>query len=302
MTRPPSGQGPQAAQVNRTNSTLNHLMPGTQRSWMTNNAPSALPSLRQSPTALSASGRRSFGQSTTPAQQQAPPQQPPQRAPAEHQRQGPERDEEHLASRQPQYAPTYVDSACSCNRGTLCPSFPPGGRRPGEQQPHGPMPFDKRLTGLVHSTPANVLPSPAPSDEPSPAALSNYKDSPNPQTVPIATVPRSQQNCGTDSEASDPVASTDPSMLTSPGPSALETQGAEASSSAEQAVNGLLLYAVQSPRGMPPPGLPGTNQYGSNMDGAVVPITTLAVGSSEGQSRPNTSGHDDHRDKRQRVA
>lgn len=157
------------------------------------------------------------------------------------------------------------------------------------------------LTGLGHSTPANVLPSPAPSDEPSPAALSNYKDSPNPQTISLAIGPRGHQSPANVAAASDPVTSIDPSMLTNSNPSRPETEGAEASSLVEQAVYGLLSHAVQSPRVMPPPNLPSANQPTQLWDAEAVSDPSLRRGSLEAQPRPGSSRPEDHRDKRRRV-
>lgn len=301
MTRPLSGQGPQTNQLDQTNSTLNHLMPGRQKSWMTNNTTSGQTSNRPASESL----RRMSGQSQNPAQQQQQ-QQLGQQAQVERQRQlqrqGPERDEQTFPSHQSQHAPTYVDSTCPCNKDALCPYSPGSGCCSGNQQASGSKkPIDKRLTGLVHSTPANVLPSPAPSDEPSPAALSNHKDSPNPQTISLAAVARGRQGSGTIPTASGPAMSIDPSMLTNLSPSALEPQNVDASSPVEQAVYGILAQAVQSPGVMPPPDPPSMNQYGQAQDGAVASNLGVHGGFLEGQLQPNLSGPDDHQDKRRRV-
>lgn len=127
MPRPLLGlQGAQADQVNQANSTLNHLMPGRQKPWMTNSAsvqsnayrPRPLQNLQNLPRA-------------TPEQV---------RTPREPSRPETGRDEAHFELREPQQDPTYVPAFCLAITGhVLCLLYIKSLRAPSDPLSASPL-------------------------------------------------------------------------------------------------------------------------------------------------------------------
>lgn len=153
-------------------------------------------------------------------------------------------------------------------------------------------------TKPTYRSPANVLPSPAPSDEPSPS-FSNPKDSPNPRDLFIAAASPLSQNAGdvtaSVSDALAPDASS--RWIPNSGPTVAGTETAIPATSAEQTS---LALGVQSSRTMPPPSVPQSNQIG--ILSQVPSVSRLATGqqrSPDLQSRPGSAGEQLH--KRRRV-
>lgn len=119
-------------------------------------------------------------------------------------------------------------------------------------------------------TPAsvNVLPSPAPSDEPSPA-LSNPLDSPNPRTRPMATIPQKQTTGQpqTVQHSLSPKAPR-PSRPAHSAPAAAAAAGAvERTAALEHATSETLSGSVRTSPAMAPPNLPQPNQMGQVANG-----------------------------------
>lgn len=142
---------------------------------------------------------------------------------------------------------------------------------------------------VAHRTLPNVLPSPAPSDEPSPAALPNYKDSPSSQTVSLAAASQGRPITASTS-AQEPVPEF--SMRANPDPEVVPPNANGATrTSPEQAVLGALSQAA-----MPPPDLPSSTESGPFRGGAIVAESCPDLG-----PWPNSTGVQEHSNKRRRV-
>lgn len=151
-----------------------------------------------------------------------------------------------------------------------------------------------------------MLPSPAPSDEPSPAALWHHKDSPNSQIASLPAVSRAHQNTGTVRVASEVPTFVDPAMLANASASASPAPEIDnderAASPVSQALHHLLSQAAQPPHLMPPPDLPSTNQAHQIPDGIVDSGSGLGDGRQEARARQSSIGsRDEQPNKRMRV-
>lgn len=111
----------------------------------------------------------------------------------------------------------------------------------------------------------NVLPSPAPSDEPSPA-LSNALDSPNPRTRPVPT--NAQKQTTGQPQTVQPSLSPKAAWPSRPAHSAPAAAGAvERTAALEHATSGAPSESVRTSPAMAPPNLPQPNQFGQIANG-----------------------------------